>query len=66
MAPVRRFCAITVLLLVVLAVLPARAQNGAASPNGLDEFINKAIKEWEVPGSAIAIVKDDRVVFAKG
>jgi CubicO group peptidase (beta-lactamase class C family) len=54
-----------VLLLVVLAVLPVRAQNGA-SPNGLDEFINRAIKDWEVPGLAIAIVKDDRVVFAKG
>lgn len=55
MAPVRPFCVITVLLLVVLAVLPARAQNGA-SLNGLDEFVNKAIKDWEVPGLAIAIV----------
>ena len=24
------------------------------------------MKEWEVPGLAIAIVKDDKVIFAKG
>lgn len=45
MAPVRRFCVITVLLVVVLAVLPPRAQNGA-SPKGLDKFVNQAIKDW--------------------
>lgn len=56
MAPVRPFCVITVLLLVVLAVLPAQAQDGA-SLNGLDEFVNKAIRNREVPGLAIAIVK---------
>ena len=44
MAPVRPFCVITMLLLVVLAVVPAQAQNGA-SLNGLDEFVNKAIQE---------------------
>ena len=58
MAPVRPFCVITVLLLVLLAVLPAQAHNGA-SLNGLDEFGNKAIRNREVPGLAIAIVKDD-------
>ena len=65
MAPVRRICVITLLLLVVFAVQPARAQNGAPL-NGLDEFVDKAIKDWEVPGLAIAIVKDDKIVFAKG
>jgi CubicO group peptidase (beta-lactamase class C family) len=32
----------------------------------LDEYINKARAEWGTPGLAIAIVKDDKVVFAKG
>lgn len=54
MAPVRPFCVFTVLLLVVLAVLPARAEDGA-SLNGLDEFVNKVIRNREVPGLAIAI-----------
>ncbi len=31
-----------------------------------DEYVNKAIKEWGIPGVAIAIVKDDKIVFAKG
>ncbi len=56
----------------LLLVLVAGAQFGAAQngqngvPPGLADYINKAIKDWEVPGLAIAIVKDDRVVFAKG
>ena len=33
---------------------------------GFDDYVNKAIRDWEVPGMAIAIVKDDRVVYAKG
>ena len=52
-------------LLLVLAIAHvALAQNG--SLNGFDDYVNKAMKEWEVPGIAIAIVKDDRVVLAKG
>jgi len=31
-----------------------------------EEYVNKAIKDWEVPGVAIAIIKDDKIVFAKG
>jgi CubicO group peptidase (beta-lactamase class C family) len=33
---------------------------------GFDDYVNKALKEWEVPGVAIAVVKDDRVVLARG
>jgi CubicO group peptidase (beta-lactamase class C family) len=33
---------------------------------GFDDYANQALKAWEVPGVAIAIVKDDKVVFAKG
>jgi CubicO group peptidase (beta-lactamase class C family) len=33
---------------------------------GLDEYVQKAMQDWEVPGLAIAIVKDDKVVLAKG
>jgi len=32
----------------------------------LDAYIEKAMQEWEVPGLAIAIVKDDQLVLAKG
>lgn len=33
---------------------------------GLDDRIKAAMKEWDVPGVAVAIVKDDAVVYSKG
>ncbi len=33
---------------------------------GFDDYVNSAMKEWEVPGMSLAIVKDDKVVYAKG
>ncbi|HEX4901133.1 MAG TPA: serine hydrolase, partial [Pyrinomonadaceae bacterium] len=44
--------------------LPAYGQDAPLS--GFDDYVNKALREWEVPGLAIAIVKDDRIVMAKG
>jgi CubicO group peptidase (beta-lactamase class C family) len=32
----------------------------------IDDYAAKAGREWNVPGFSIAIVKDDKVVFAKG
>ncbi len=61
------------LALAVLLAAPALAQNRAprrepAAPPlaGLDAYITQAMRAWEVPGLAIAIVKDDSVVYAKG
>jgi CubicO group peptidase (beta-lactamase class C family) len=34
--------------------------------NGLNEYILKAMKDWETPGLALAVVKDDSVIFMKG
>ena len=52
---------------------PARASAGARAVaparnplNGLDAYVERAMKEWHVPGLAIAIVKDDSVVYARG
>lgn len=33
---------------------------------GLNDYIVKSMKEWETPGLAIAIVRNDSVIFAKG
>ena len=35
-------------------------------PAGSDEYAAKALKDWGIPGMAIAIVKDDKIVFSKG
>ncbi|GGK76397.1 serine hydrolase [Rufibacter glacialis] len=43
--------------------LPVFAQ---ADLQKLDAYYQQALKDWNVPGMAIAIVKNDSVVFAKG
>ncbi len=60
----RRFRLIIFLFLVLVAFLPAYGQE--APLNGFDDYVNKALRDWEVPGLAIAIIKDDRIVLAKG
>jgi len=32
----------------------------------LDQFIKKGMADWEIPGMAISVVKEDEVVYAKG
>src|ERR687889_193301 len=51
-------------LLLVAGGGRARAQEAPLA--GFDDYVNQALKDWEVPGLAVAVVKDDRVVFAKG
>ena len=49
--------------------LSALAQSSAdlvAKVRSVDEYAEKVQKDWNVPGMAIAIVKDDKVIFAKG
>lgn len=55
--------------LIVLAciLLTAASANFAQAPfAGFDEYVNSTMKDWEVPGMSIAVVKDDKVVYAKG
>lgn len=52
------------LIIALASVQFAHAQ--AAPLSGFDEYVIKAIRDWEVPGVAIAIVKDDKIVLAKG
>jgi CubicO group peptidase (beta-lactamase class C family) len=53
------------LVFLLLVVMPAGLAQQAPGPD-FDEYVNKALKDWEVPGIAIAIVKNDRIVLAKG
>lgn len=53
-----------VFMLLWWAAPPAHAQQAPLS--GLDEYVNKALTDWGVPGVAIAVIKDDRIVLAKG
>lgn len=50
---------------LLVAALPLRADEPAPL-KGLDEYITQAMKDWDVPGLSVAVVKDDAVVLAKG
>src|SRR5947209_9062867 len=54
-------------VIVSLPLLHAVAQSRPADPiRDLDAYTAKAVADWKVPGLAIAVVKDGRIVFAKG
>ena len=53
------------LLLAVLSFTPARAQAPQAAPE-VDAAIQRTLETFEVPGIAVTVVKDGKVVLAKG
>ncbi len=59
----RYFAAASIAAVLALAIT---ALGQPAQLAGFDDYVTKAMKDWEVPGMAIAVVKDDKVVFAKG
>jgi CubicO group peptidase (beta-lactamase class C family) len=54
------------LLLLFLPAASAPAQDLEARLKEIDEYAARAGRDWQVPGFAVAVVKDDRVVFARG
>jgi CubicO group peptidase (beta-lactamase class C family) len=53
-----------VFLLGVLAAPPLTSQQDPLPQ--IDAYVEKVRQEWRAPGVAVAIVKDDSVIFAKG
>lgn len=51
-------------LAALAAAAPAPAQQ--APLQGFDAYVEKALRDWEVPGAAVAVVRGDSVVFARG
>jgi CubicO group peptidase (beta-lactamase class C family) len=56
-----RFCC---LILIVSCTASVQAQSGP--PADLDSYVARAMKTFDVPGLSVAIVKDGKVVVAKG
>src|SRR5262245_35656226 len=54
------------LILCASAALVAQTRERRAPAADLDQWVARAMKTFEVPGIALAIVKDDAVVVAKG
>jgi CubicO group peptidase (beta-lactamase class C family) len=40
--------------------------NGQPDLKKLDAYYTKALKDWDIPGMSIAVVKDGKVVFSRG
>jgi len=59
-------CAMLLGLLAITATGMAQDRELSRTIEKLDEFYKRAVQEWNVPGMAVAIVKDDSVVLAKG
>jgi CubicO group peptidase (beta-lactamase class C family) len=60
----KRLRCATTLTLALLWAAAAFAQSGP--PTDLDAYVARAMKTFDVPGIAVAIVKDGKVAFAKG
>lgn len=57
----------TLAVVAALFVLPAGAATSLPiAPRAIDQTVARAMKEFEVPGMAVGIVKDGKLVYAKG
>jgi len=45
---------------------PTDAEKQTESLKNIDVYIEKAISDWRIPGLSIAVVKDDKIIYAKG
>src|SRR4051812_28289950 len=68
MREIERFRRRLLLLAALLFVFPAATSSAQGSDPlaGLDAYISSAMKDWQIPGVAVGIVKGDSIVFAKG
>jgi CubicO group peptidase (beta-lactamase class C family) len=52
-------------VLSLALALPGLAQ-APLDAKGIDRLVTTMLKEWQIPGAAIAIVKNDRVIYVNG
>lgn len=53
-------------IVIFLLTAPAFSQSYDAQLKEIDAYAEQVLRDWNVPGMAIAIVKDNNVIFAKG
>ena len=59
----RYFCVIAV---VALFSVTQAAEVRPVTASEIDALVQKAMKTFDVPGVAVAVIKDDKVIYAKG
>jgi CubicO group peptidase (beta-lactamase class C family) len=55
-----------IVFIVVMFVSAAVAQSAPIAPPDLDAYVASSMKTFDVPGMAVAIVKDGKILVAKG
>ena len=61
-----RNTSVVLFLSLPFLALAAQSRPGTDPIRDLDAYTAKAVADWKGPGLAIAVVKDGRLVFAKG
>ena len=61
-----RTCILLIILSVLFMPLAAKKKTPEAYLKGLDKFITERMEEWKVPGLAISVVQDGRLVYSQG
>lgn len=54
------------LVFLLLFLTTAAAQAQRLDPDAVDKIVATTMAKWQIPGAAVAIVKDDKIVYAKG
>jgi CubicO group peptidase (beta-lactamase class C family) len=62
---IRAFCFL-IILSFLFTPLSAKKKNPEDYLKGLDQFITERMEEWKVPGLAISVIQDGRLVYSKG
>src|SRR5881397_3499748 len=45
---------------------PSKAPKREVFPHELDAYVATVLRDWDLPGAAVAVVKDGQVIVAKG
>lgn len=54
------------ILIMILGLLVSQTLLAQSNLKSIEKYINQAQADWEVPGMAVAIVKDGEVIYIKG
>ena len=57
---------ITILILTLLAGYSVHAQQNSFINDSLESYLAREMQRWQIPGVAVCIVKDGKVVVSKG
>lgn len=61
----QKLCQIILSVFLIISYQASVAQSPSFLTDSLDNYIERGMKQWQIPGLAIAIVKDGKVILSK-